>query len=435
MFHMQEFNTETERFEFVDLPSNFGQMVWDTGIETGIGFLPAHSPPHEINGRMVEGQPPAGNVPESFPEKLRDEVLEPEELERLQQIEEEEGDMMDEAWEEFEIRRKAVHRMMENYEQELFIAVYKPTDTVAHHRETEKAFFDTYERVDEELQHFIQYAERQDAQLFVVSDHGAAKSERAFFTNSWLRENGYLELSEQGESSERSLLLKLASRLIDLGLRRPLEIGNSLIYSTTGKSFKPSKYSVAEQIEWKESDAVSYLIGTLPVSGIMLNEQKLGEELEEVRDEMVDELRQRDELEWVKPREELYSGQKVDRLPHVVLKARDGVVLKATLMPEVSSRFEKYGHGMTGVFGAYGPGIEDHGSFDCDLLDFAPTLMHALEKEVPRDMDGEVREELFSGERQVEFGDPIEGEVRGLGEESDEDEIKDQLEELGYMGG
>jgi predicted AlkP superfamily phosphohydrolase/phosphomutase len=428
MFHFQELDRDTGEFSPYDMTQLYGKFIWDSGIETAINFLPSLTPPYEIEGRILEGIPGQKDF-RTHPEDLKQEITNEEEMEVFHR---DFSDSMEQSFAYYDTRREIMKRMHEEYSQELMINVYRPTDAVAHYREDIESFYDVYERMDEELGYYLEKADEEGFNLFIVADHGANHTERAFFINTWLEENGYLELTDEGEESENDLLLSVANRLINLGLRRPLEVGHSLIQRFTGKSFKPNKGAVSDQVDWENSDGVAYLIGALPTIGVMLNEEKLGEKLEERREEIIEELEKEDAVDWVKKREELYSGEKIEEIPHIVVRGKEDVMMKSMIYPDVEIKFDKYGHGYAVVFGAYGEDIQHQEDYTCSLLDIAPTLLASMNRDVPEDMDGEVLQELFREERDVNYREPIDASVDEKDDER-EDEIKNRLEEMGYM--
>lgn len=428
MFHFQELNKETGEFSPYDMTQLYGNFIWDSGIKTALNFLPSITPPYEINGKILEGIPGHKDF-RTHPESLKEEITDEEEM---KVFEKDFKDEIDQSFAYYETRKDIMKRIHEDYSQELMINVYRPTDSVAHYREDIESFYNVYERMDEELGYYMDRADEKDFNLFIVADHGANHTEKAFFINTWLEENNYLQLTDEGENSENELLLKLANRLINLGMRKPLEIGHSLIEKFSGKSFKPDKQTVSTQVDWENSDGVAYLIGALPTIGVMLNEEKLGEELRERREEIIEELENEDTVEWVKTREKLYSGGKIEEIPHIVVRGKKNVMMKSMIYPEAEIKFDKYGHGYAGVFGAYGKDIQHKEDYTCSLLDIAPTLLASMDRDIPEDMDGKVLQGIFNEEREVNYRDPID---TAADEKNDqrEQEIKNRLEEMGYL--
>jgi len=426
-FHFQHLDRNSGDFHPFDMTELYGNFIWDSGIETSLNFLPSITPPYEINGRILEGIPGPKDF-RTYPESLKKDMADEKELEVFNK---DFDDKMEQSFAYYNTRKKIMRKIIEEYSQDLLINVYRPTDTVAHYRENIESFYDVYEKMDEELGYYLDRADEEDFNVFIVADHGANNTEDAFFVNTWLARQGYLELSSEGEQKEKDFLLTIANRLINIGLRKPLEIGNSMIQRFTGTSFKPNK-KVSERIDWSQSDAVSYLIGTLPTTGIMLNEEKLGDNLDEKREEIMDKISDEDGIEWVKKREEIYSEENIEEIPHIIVKGNGKTMMKSIIYPDERIKFEKYGHGYSGVFGAYGNDIKNLKDFKCSLLDIAPTLLLSMNREIPDDLDGEGKKELFKDGREPEFREPINKQIN---EEDDdrEEEIKNRLEEMGYM--
>lgn len=427
IFHFQELDPETGSFSPHDVSEQFGSYVWDTGIETGLAFVPAISPPYEINGQIVEGIPGPEDF-RTYPEDLKGDLVSREELDVFEQ---EFFDRMDKYMNYFNVRKKVVRRLIDQEEQELLVTVYRPTDAVAHFGDSMEDFYEVYEAMDEELGYFLDKVEEDGSNLLMVADHGANETQEAFFMNTWLEKNDYLSLNEEGESAENRKIIKVADLLMKLGLRKPLEKIHDVLNHFTGVNMKPQKSSVSDQVDWENTEAMAHLIGALPTMGVSINEKNV-DNVEEKQQELVEALEERDEVVWAKTREELYSGDGLDKLPHVVIRAHDDIMMKAMIYPEVTTKFNKYGHGYNGVFGAYGTDIENLDGFDAHIFDIGPTILHLFDEKVPGDMDGKVLEELLDTGREVEFGDPIEGKISSREEERDE-EIKDRLEEMGYM--
>jgi len=428
MFHFQQLDRDTGEFSPYDMTQLYGNFIWDSGIKTALNFLPSITPPYEINGTILEGIPGHKDF-RTHPKSLKQDITDEEEM---KVFEKDFKDRMEQSFAYYETRKEIMKRIHEEHSQELMVNVYRPTDSVAHYREDIESFYEVYEQMDEELGYYMDKADEKDFNLFIVADHGANHTEKAFFINTWLEQNNYLELTEEGENSENDFLLQIANKLINLGLRKPLEIGHSLIERFADKSFKPDKRAVSDQVDWSNSDGVAYLIGALPTIGVMLNEEKLGDNLEDKREEIMQKLRKEDSIKWVKKREELYNGEKIGEIPHIVIKGKENVMMKSMIYPDVEIKFDKFGHGYAGVFGAYGSNINHLKDYSCSLLDIAPTLLLSMNKDIPSDFDGEALTELFKDEREASYRDPINVEI---GEEDDdrEEEIKNRLEEMGYM--
>lgn len=440
-FHFQELDKERGRFVPFDLSRLYGKFIWDSGISTTLGFVPGITPPYPINGRILEG-PPGPKDFRTYPEELKGKIIGGKSISILKKAY---PSVLQRIMSYFRVRRDLIHYLVEKYQQELLITVYRPTDDIIHGGTGKEDFYEIYEKMDKELGYFLEKTDEEEASLFVVSDHGANKAKRGFFMNTWLEQQGYLRLTKSGRSVKDSLIRKIINKLRELPRELP---GNAPSFDTfplfrkirkmmknlIKTEFKARKQYVSEQIEWEQSKAVAYLIGALPVIGVALNEKQLSmKEIETIKEEIVTKLEREAAVKWAKLREELYFGDKVDDLPHIIVRGEGDVVMRCLINPKTYMRLNMYGHGYEGVFGAYGPNINHLEDFKTHIFDIAPTVLHALGREIPQDMDGKVLEDIFKAKREVKYGKPIDKEIELKKPKTREEEIKERLEELGYI--
>jgi|APHM01.1.fsa_nt_gi Uncharacterized conserved protein len=145
-FHFQKLDRKNGSFSPVDLESAYGQYIWDQGIETSLVFVPGITPPYEINGRVIEGPPGPAN-PRTYPEQLRDELEDKHNFE----VFETDKTGLDAVMHYFQERKKIAKTVLEKKSQELYISVFRPSDTVAHYREDTDSMYDVYEQMDDLL--------------------------------------------------------------------------------------------------------------------------------------------------------------------------------------------------------------------------------------------------------------------------------------------
>lgn len=424
-FHFQELDRDTGGFVRTDVERFLGTYAWDADVSAALVFVPGPSPPYEIDGVMLEG-PPGPNDFRVYPRDLKDGLVDAEDIAMLENG----GETFRETiWGKYEIRRRIAGEIYEERSQDLFAAVYRPADNIAHHNVTRADVLDTYERLDAELGRYMDRADEEDATLLLVSDHGTSQVSTLFYINTWLHEHGYLTPSAEGEAAEDDLLLSIANTLIGLGLKRPLDTLHSWLNRLTGVDLKPNEGAVAEQVDWDRSAAMAHLLGAPPATGIYLNAANADGE---TTDAIIAELEEEPEVEWVKRREEVYSGARVDELPDLVVRFADDVQVKPNLGPDVTVSMNNFGHGYDGIVGAYGEHAAE-GEVSAEIPDIAPTLLHLLGRPVPSDMDGDVVHDLLDLDRDVETGEPVDRDVTTVEEELRDAEVKDRLEELGYV--
>ncbi|MFB6099926.1 MAG: hypothetical protein ABEK16_01505, partial [Candidatus Nanohalobium sp.] len=109
-------------------------------------------------------------------------------------------------------------------------------------------------------------------------------------------------------------------------------------------------------------------------------------------------------------KEEIYREELADRAPDIMFYPKDmAYKVNDGFHGKVFDESVPNGsHGLNGVILGRGPDIREGAEIDMHLTDVAPTLLHLMGEEVPEDMDGEVRKEIFKEgsepkEREVEY--------------------------------
>jgi len=319
-----------------------------------------------------------------------------------------------------------------------------------------------YTLLDEAVGRLVEEIADEDTTVFILSDHGFGPLEKAVFLNKWLAQRGYLAWKEKADPSEavRAFLRRLA-RMLDNPLLGWLK-GKTLELFPELKGRLHSAMAYA-RIDWSRTRA--YAVGTMGNIYVNLRGREPqgvvepGREYEELREQLIEELRslwdeeaKRPVFERVFRREEIYHGPHLELAPDVVglMDGRyhgaavdwrgkgDEVIVplgdELLFIADISGQ-----HRMDGIFIAWGPqvksGVEIKGA---RIVDLAPTILHSLGEAVPRYMDGRVLEEIFSTSRPVRFSDePLSPEGPGsMGSGyTDEEaaEVEKRLQGLGYI--
>ena len=91
-------------------------------------------------------------------------------------------------------------------------------------------------------------------------------------------------------------------------------------------------------------------------------------------------------------------------------------------------------HRRYGILLALGPGVTPGEIDDANIVDLAPTALHAMGLPVPDDMDGRVLNDLFTDGRQVQTADAAGSETSEVVYTPEQEAaIQASLENLGYM--
>lgn len=291
---------------------------------------------------------------------------------------------------------KVARHLLEKKEWESAFLVFSETDWVQHffmhefmsaERKSDTKIAAVYKLIDQ----FIGELINKGYNLIIVSDHGFYDIERICFINSCLLDKGLLSLKKQSN---------LRGMLRTAGLTR--EAANSFILSRFYAFWKrsghlkgaiqllpPAYPEPLEAIDLKTSSA--YMLSATS-NGVIVKSpgdvDRTAKALEDICDGDGKKL-----LKKVLRREDIYSGDAVEKAPHLLLVPEEGVMMKAALFPSVSKKpdyedGEGY-HAQFGVFMSYGKDLDAKGELDdVTVMDIAPTVLAHFGYAVPGSMDG-----------------------------------------------
>lgn len=257
-----------------------------------------------------------------------------------------------------------------------------------------------YQNMDRVLKEIIESVKKENDEttLLIVSDHGFGENKKLFFLNEWLAREGYLEVERVPILDLMKTVLRLLKKPTIIKLLRPLAKLSPVnrlyisLFLKTGRT----------PIIWERTKAFSYgTWGTiyLNLRGREPQGSVREEEYESLRTAIIDELRKFS----VKAcrREELYHGEYLELAPDIILQTDDN-------MSSFSARFgykrvvrEGFGGAhdrLNGTFIAWGPNIRENFEIKAQIYDIAPTILHIFGLPIPKDMDGRVLKECFTGE-------------------------------------
>jgi predicted AlkP superfamily phosphohydrolase/phosphomutase len=314
--------------------------------------------------------------------------------------------------------------ILDEKDPEFFMFTTSVTDRLQHSFwDDEEKMEELYREVDEFVGKILEHFDQED-NLFIVSDHGFESLEKNFYLNSWLREEGFLKLESGEEGSAgredfRYSFKRLTKDVLSkIGL---LEFAIEYVPDRFKRSVRGSS-NIWDKINFSETKAFA---AANYVGEIYINKEEYDdgcvpeEEFDEVRDEIIEKLEQVEDPETgEKVVETIWKGKDVydsydDQSPDILFYTKDmKYKVKHDLHGKVFEESVPVGaHGLNGVIIGRGPDIKK-GEFDMHLTDVAPTLLHLMGEDVPEDMDGEVRKEVF-----VEGSEPERREVRKVSEE------------------
>lgn len=460
---------DSYEFSPVDASDFRGWSVWDylsaSGASAGVFNVPLLYPPYDIDGYVVSGIGSSGDGPHTTPPELADEldsVTGGYELKVPYASPEYEGRpeaLVDDLQRVLGKRATAIEHLLETRPTDHFFGVVSATDWAQHylwpehdaahplhdatdgHRDALTAI---WRQVDDLVGTVSKIAERRNALLLLVSDHGFGPTERTFNVTEWLEREGLLVRPRQ------SAVGRLRNRYFP-HLRR---IGEAIaravpplsdVLERVGRNLRGEQLA---DIDFERSVAFA------PRENLGAGLLYLLSEDESTRRSIESGLADVAAAEGVDitfhDPSELYHGDAVGLAPDIVFTLDDlrcavdarrdpGTDL---VEPGPPSRARSANHRMDGVYVMAGAGVEEGtANSPQDLLDIAPTLLFAHDRPVPDGMDGEVMLEAFTSEfvadRRVRRSSES-GRERGPGaagqdeRETDGEWVREQLGELGY---
>jgi predicted AlkP superfamily phosphohydrolase/phosphomutase len=286
----------------------------------------------------------------------------------------------------------------------------------------------------------------------IISDHGFRSLDRLFFTNTFLQNNGFLELRSPGIlrkirlTRERVFKLSNQLRLYQIISKLPNRLKNALSYKI------PSRHKEIFDIDLEFTKAFQFMY-----RGIRFNSMAMrGEDEKKVREQIVTALRdvidpdtKERVMEDVYLKEQIYWGPFAEMGPDLVLSPRTPYRTHIHILPQefVSSQPDGDNpaliwtgeHRSEGILLMFGdditPGIELSGA---TILDIAPTVYYLLGIPLPMEIDGTILVSAIANEK-IKQKPPKHSRLSGyLDKEAKrlhegQEEVKERLEALGYI--
>ena len=290
--------------------------------------------------------------------------------------------------------------------------------------------------------------------IFILSDHGTERLERAFFLNVWLKQNGYLSTRFKPMDAlpmigiNRTTLGRIAKFF---NLRRFLDFEavrkySSILPAATGVFGEFGNQAVLDRLEWGKTRAIALAQGPIYINRELIPDDcdylKFREELVEKLESLVEPLSGKKVFKKVFLKEDIYTGPYLDQAPDLLALNHDEFHNRAGLnQPTVFANqwAWKGNNRLNGLFMAAGPGIRPgYIANGVRIVDLAPTILHINNVPIPDDMDGKVIEEIFDPQselarRPIRFQEPIYYGESGAVTDTFDEVVETRLRDLGYL--
>jgi predicted AlkP superfamily phosphohydrolase/phosphomutase len=370
--------------------------IWDdlstAGKTVGVINIPGTFPAKKVNGFMLTGiYTPSLNDNFIYPEHLKEEIEE--ELKNYDFFLKynTESDFIQDITSLIKVRFKIIDKLYFKHQPDFFLFEESTTDWIQHcfskyihecHPQYEESHyqqlvFDYFELLDSLIGDFLSRLDPQ-TKIMIVSDHGSQPQKGKFFLNKILEKKGFLKLK-----STSSLPLKIMSALnLDdekiIHFLSKLKIKKIISKVLAGTKLNRKmiragggiSWNLAVEknlIDWNCTKAFSIFAGFIYIN--QKNKEKEGvvseEEYDQVREEIINELKKITELELVVyKKEELYHGKYFENAPDLVVHEKsfqywptDSVKANNFFIPLDKHSYHNGTHSLHGIFTSNLPDI------------------------------------------------------------------------------
>jgi len=274
-----------------------------------------------------------------------------------------------------------------------------------------------------------------DVLYLLVSDHGFQSNQKNVALNQWLMENGYLVSVKQPWYSWKNWY-DLVRRLDRFNLRK------KIVNKKKADNLTKSLYSDIINFAKSEAFAFSSFWGYIYLNN---KENSIIEKITEQLMEWNDPGNGNQIVKNVYRREDIYNGEQLDKLPHLIIEPDDGYTFTSRVYFKSEDLIRKIDpdkrmhvgtHHIDGVFVVSGNGINPSDVKETlNIADMAPTILYWLGLPIPKYMEGNIPQNWFDNSS----GEPRYIDIKGYESiesslsEKEQAEIKERLKMLGYM--
>jgi predicted AlkP superfamily phosphohydrolase/phosphomutase len=324
---------------------------------------------------------------------------------------------------------------------------YDPAEAAA----LRPALLAAYQTLDREIGDLLALA-GSDATVLVVSDHGFAPCTRRFYANTWLEQTGLL-VRRPDAAAQPGLWRRLRASPTLRRLKRSLPVARDWQRPLPPRGHLSGVDWSQTAVAFSPAGGLRFNIGGREPEGFLSPDsaERLAAELIPALLDLVDPATGHHPIQAVHRRDDLYQGPYVELAPDLILESvrSDADPMRNTAVafgfapagappgPFTSSGDLTGNHALDGMLIAAGPGIQHGHIAGAQLLDLAPTLLHALALPVSRDLEGRVLS-LWSEPRPIDWVDGDLGSTSpasaATGFTPDEQAtVEERLRALGYL--
>lgn len=428
--------------------------LWDILSPAVVANVPMTYPAREIDGKLVTGMM-TPSMDEGFthpPElsgQIEAEIPEYDIGLAWHQYHDEEEQFLEDLAELLAARRKLMRYLMETENWELFFFVFTEPDRLQHLIWDEEVILEHYKELDEILGEVMEFVESNNANLFVVSDHGFKSISRFVHVNTVLEENGLLQRKEDGGVRQLFSKAGVNKQTVRRTLKK-LGIEKTLLRILPSDSLNsvanviPGEHSLFD-IDYSKTQAFGHATGNVFVNDTERFTDGVvpPENIQEVKSKVKQAFLSICDPSSGKRLLDVYEGSELfptdENAPDLIVKGAEDVEENTNLSENIIEHSGKKAgaHHREGIVFAWGSDIQEGVNIQkATVYDIAPTVLHSLSRPVPANSDGEVLD-IFE-----ENSAPSALDIRRTNYRTDDenidynndfDDVEDRLKGLGYI--
>jgi predicted AlkP superfamily phosphohydrolase/phosphomutase len=418
IFWWENVDTTEQRIFYPSQRKNRESEYWEILAEnerTGIMGVPTTHPPKQAGEFVLSGAPDGSNKGYAYPPELEEQLRE--EYDYRVTVKNELRATPEKAAEEIldvmDTRFEVARELFDEYDLDFLQVTTFYINSLHHYFWDDEYTKRGWKIIDEHLGEFL----GEGHNIVLMSDHGSNEIQTVFHINSWLEQNGYLELDASAAKTlhrfgiNRDRVLRALSPLGLQGLAKRFapQFILDLVPDEQGELPRESKTS---NIDWGQTDVIASGQGPVYITA-----ESGTKSYEGIRDQLMAELKEltgpngETIISSVHRGEEVYSGEYVEEAPDIVVEQGRGVHIQGsigreTVFSEPAADGWKGENKREGLFAAMGPSFGEGEVGPLSILDLAPTLLHLHGREIPVEMDGAVRKKVFAAGSEPATNDP-----------------------------
>ncbi len=325
---------------------------------------------------------------------------------------------------EIETEKRIALYLLKKYQWDLFMIVFVATDIMQHMfwkfmdkdhinynpqlaKRYSHVIFEIYQKIDAIIGELLRDV-GEDVTIILTSDHGFGPLQKLFYTNSWLLQNGFLQLKKRNPWKWEIAHPTINRYLARLGLGvvtqyLPGWVRNQCIPMLKIRRVK----DWAERIDWSRTKAYGTLIGinvnlkNRELEGIVESGEEYNALLTHITNKLynlIDPVSGEKVVDRVVRKEDVYRGIYTDEATDIMFIMKGLSYLQRIEKIHPHKLFERDPsmalsgiHAMNGILIMCGsPCKENIRLKNAQIIDIAPTICYLLGLPVPTDMDGRV---------------------------------------------